>query len=399
MIKQDSKHYIKLIGLGILLVILVLILIMNLKPTSKEQQRQQIIQMVYKTTEVEDLNKILKKYLKDAEQEDIQWLLGQIKSSETSITTKIQMLKSLRKYTVEINPAELLEVLMTTELSSEGENLIVDLMKIEEDIDYEELFIDFLKEGEYIQNEAFWTYLDKFLKHNLADLSKVYELQVDPNQLVAHYLAQDLSAAEYKRFAKTQSKEELIKAHKAVIAGNIERNNEALKYITKEILKKETTDEEQTTQVPTIQPQKEALQNITYKLYQNKRYCFSIEYPDIFDEKYGSENGDGYTFINNTKNVRLVVYGSNNTFQTDAKSSFNEAIASCPNVNYQFQKDNWYVISWQEGDTMYYEKCVIGSGSLNCFTISYPASDEKLYDEIVEKLFKSFKTPGVEDCW
>ena len=65
---------------------------------------------------------------------------------------------------------------------------------------------------------------------------------------------------------------------------------------------------------------------------------------------------------------------------------------------FQFQKDNWYVYSWEEGATMFYRKQVVDKSIISTFEISYPSVDEALYDATVDKLYKSFKPAPEEEA-
>ncbi|MGL4346217.1 MAG: hypothetical protein ACRCTE_13545, partial [Cellulosilyticaceae bacterium] len=96
------------------------------------------------------------------------------------------------------------------------------------------------------------------------------------------------------------------------------------------------------------------------------------------------------------KDVSLIVYGSNNLEDMTAKSAYEEAVNSTEHILYQFQKGNKYVLSWEEGDRMYYRTVVVGEGSSNTFEIDYPSEDEKQYDAVVERLYSSFKTPNID---
>lgn len=659
MIQENLKQWVKLIGVSISIVIL-LILTFSLKPLSIKEQQAEISKAIKVNTEINvtNLNKALKGYLKHVESEDVQWLLDQIASNQVDDVAKLKILESFSENNIVIDKVRGIEILFTAFLSDDVEDSIIKLINNQKDLDNETSFIEFLQNDNCIAEEVFWEYLEQFSQYKLGNLSKIYELKVEPNQLVEHYLFGNLSLEEYEKFTKVQDREEIINIYNTNIINSVkggeisklkniydkimEQNvrdtrleefsnniskilstyevyNESLQsldemkaeykekvsqqtninqeinqlvnereekqnqiasdtqladklkpitlngYIVYEVgkvdtdygtatayeasfvnatrygsvptgerfllymynstftskgnfsieaqyiktqdvtlkpeaggftqswdvyaestsstskayydykskvtsnsdrinqinnaisdkkqiisdlneevktweekltaQKKKCTDSQQqyitaltafvakedlrlndsisveestsqksetpetTDEITNKQTEKTPLENITYKLYQNERYGFSIEYPDIFDESYGSQSGDGYTFIDNKRNVELIVSGSNNSTSETAEASYYSAVANRSNVNYEFQKDNWYVVSWQEKNTMYYEKCVIGSGSSNRFTISYPAEDEKLYDEIVGKLFESFKTPGIEECW
>ena len=140
-------------------------------------------------------------------------------------------------------------------------------------------------------------------------------------------------------------------------------------------------------------------EEIQYLYYYNERYGFSIEYPDIFSDYTLPENGDGITFSDKEVGVELTISGSNNVLEETAEGLFMQDVNALPNVNYQFQKNNFYVVSWSERGIMYYKNVVVGPGSMNTFWISYPSVDEAHYDNIVTHLYETFTTPYIDQCW
>ncbi|HHX62948.1 MAG TPA: hypothetical protein GX707_19890 [Epulopiscium sp.] len=137
--------------------------------------------------------------------------------------------------------------------------------------------------------------------------------------------------------------------------------------------------------------------NIRYVPYTNERYGFFIEYPDIFNDKRLSDNGDGISLENAQMDTRLKVYGSNNVNEETAIELYEEDVRNAFKLLYKFQKDNWYVISWEEGEDGFYKKTVVGEGSINTFIMGYPKLYDPEYSGMVEHLFESFDTPEVDE--
>lgn len=135
-----------------------------------------------------------------------------------------------------------------------------------------------------------------------------------------------------------------------------------------------------------------------YKLYTNERYGFSIKYPSFFLMGELPANGDGITMHSPDNSVELTVFGSNNVFNETAASSYNKLTKESSNITYKTQQGNWYVVSGIEGDKIFYEKYVVGNGSINAFIIKYPSSKTKEYDSTVNVLNSSFETPEIETC-
>ena len=57
--------------------------------------------------------------------------------------------------------------------------------------------------------------------------------------------------------------------------------------------------------------------------------------------------------------------------------------------------DNCYESSRTDGNEITYEKDVVGTGSINVFTITYPKSQSEQFDSIITHMNESFKTPNI----
>lgn len=134
-------------------------------------------------------------------------------------------------------------------------------------------------------------------------------------------------------------------------------------------------------------------QQASYVRYTNERYGFSIDYPSFLVVKSPSASGDGITMKTADNSVELTVWGSNNSLDQSVTSVYNESIKEHKNISFKTQSENWFVISWQDGDRIFYQKTVIGTGSINGFVISYPFSQNKTFDPIITELSSNFKTP------
>jgi serine/threonine-protein kinase len=144
------------------------------------------------------------------------------------------------------------------------------------------------------------------------------------------------------------------------------------------------------------QPQSQP-QTITYKQYVNGRYGFSIDYPSTFITKLLPDNSDGIVFSTQDDSAELTASGINNVLGDTAASYYNQLTQEHSNASYKMTKDNWVIVSWADGDSIFYEKDVIGAGSINSFTFKYPAAQKDYYSPIVSHLDSSFKTPFIDD--
>ncbi len=169
----------------------------------------------------------------------------------------------------------------------------------------------------------------------------------------------------------------------------------AIAHSYEEIMRKESVDLQEVkgealidkNEITSVPPEKEG---VVYKTYINARFGFSIEYPDIFTEQVLPTNNDGILLSNPDKQLSLVVSGCYNVLEETAVGNYQSDMNSLENINYHYQKDDWYVISWSEGDTMFYKKMIVGIDQISTFIINYPVDDASQYDQIVEHLFKTF---------
>lgn len=138
---------------------------------------------------------------------------------------------------------------------------------------------------------------------------------------------------------------------------------------------------------------------ISYSQYTSSRYGFSIEYPSNFKVTETSDNDDSILFQSPDGKTEMMVGGLNNDIdeiKETAVSRYNKELSEHSPVSYKRQEDNWFVISWIEGDTIVYEKDVRGKGSANTFWIKYPKSQKNYYKPIISHIVASFKTPEVD---
>lgn len=210
--------------------------------------------------------------------------------------------------------------------------------------------------------------------------------------------------AEMERDVKAELKEEMKQEVRAELKEELEQDIRA--ELEEEIKQKKSNLEVSQKDYPILEEDDNRIsinketEVITYNTYYNNRYGFSIDYPQFLTLLPPPGNGDGCAFENKERSVELIVWGYNNTDSSEnVIESYNSEVNRLSNILYKFQKDNWYVLSWQEGDIMFYSKVVIGEGSVNRFQISYKAKDEKFFDPIVERLYKSFKTPDIGSAW
>lgn len=133
-----------------------------------------------------------------------------------------------------------------------------------------------------------------------------------------------------------------------------------------------------------------------YLSYTNSRYGYSIQYPGNMTVISESDNGDGAVFESADGTASLVVSGLNNVNDETPESVYNKELSyfSKEPEYKQLMKDS-FVISWVENGNIIYKCCVVGNGSMNTFILKYPADQKAEYERVTEKVYSSFKSPGV----
>lgn len=170
------------------------------------------------------------------------------------------------------------------------------------------------------------------------------------------------------------------------------KNSTASSSNNVEVSKPETKDNQSTTN------QETKINQISYKKYINTRFEFSIEYPSSFVIKLVPDNNDGRIFSSQDGNTELTVSGINNVLNETPSSVYNDTLKEHNNASYKKLQNNWFIVSWIEGDKIVYQKSIVGKGSTNTFIFKYPSNKKSYYDSIIEHLIFSFKTPEINSA-
>jgi len=137
--------------------------------------------------------------------------------------------------------------------------------------------------------------------------------------------------------------------------------------------------------------------------YCNDRFGFCIQFPAGFIGQGEAGNGDGQTFLSKDKQSEILAYGELAVEEmSENLTAVYERATSHLNVSYKVVKPDWFVISDlnKEGKIVYrktvkkkmrYE----GDDEENPFIyqtliISYPKSQQKIYDNYCGVISKSF---------
>ena len=130
--------------------------------------------------------------------------------------------------------------------------------------------------------------------------------------------------------------------------------------------------------------------NDTWKIFHHK-YGFSIELPDYFSEGALTASGIQYYINDLNENINVTVEtmgeGSTSSLMKDYQSTINTSTG----CDYKVYKNNWFVVSGQDENGIYYFKTIIKNGQTHYLAIHYPQSQKEIFDIILPRISKSFK--------
>ncbi|MFV8826417.1 hypothetical protein [Alkalihalobacterium sp. APHAB7] len=133
---------------------------------------------------------------------------------------------------------------------------------------------------------------------------------------------------------------------------------------------------------------------VSYQVYQNARFGFSIQYPSDLTMAPPPTNGDGARFYNNE--LEIVAFGGHTNIidsgETIETYYYQDIVNISAPIGYQRLTDDWYVISYNENGTTVYKKFFFDDSTFNSFIISYPASKQEQYGPITDHIASTFIT-------
>ena len=131
-----------------------------------------------------------------------------------------------------------------------------------------------------------------------------------------------------------------------------------------------------------------------YDKYTNLRYGFTVFWPSSFRAQPPPANGDGQTWTSPDGQVLLSAYGAGNL--SNYSPGQDEAIdARSMSVVYENISGNVVTVSGYKdnGQTIVYQRDVVGPGAIDTLYWSYPADQKKRWDAVVTRTAMTFR-PG-----
>lgn len=134
-----------------------------------------------------------------------------------------------------------------------------------------------------------------------------------------------------------------------------------------------------------------------WKAYINARFGYAVCYPpELLKPQGESDNGDGQAFLSPDGQIKMLAYGSNQidegeTLAHDYQSILKEEAEKGTKPAYSVLKNDFFVVSWQDGDHLHYERTAFYDGAFKTFSFDYPIARTKEMDEVIGKVTKCFQ--------
>ena len=131
-----------------------------------------------------------------------------------------------------------------------------------------------------------------------------------------------------------------------------------------------------------------------WQSYTNVRFQYSICYPeDLLVPQGESPNSDGQKFLAKD-GAQLLVFGRNNALDESLRDVLAHTEARLADaqgrVTYKVRKPNWFVVSGQNGQTIFYAKTLYSHDQFKSFELSYDRSKAAIYQPLIGRIAACF---------
>jgi hypothetical protein len=138
--------------------------------------------------------------------------------------------------------------------------------------------------------------------------------------------------------------------------------------------------------------------------YENGRFGYSVEYPDIFRDAKKPDNGDGVQLESDDEEHGLIISGGYNALEQDAEQRLASRLEEVSHIveGSIDSGDGWYRVVYSDDGGMdgvehlFHEYGIINKDAWATFILGYPKAEEKRFAEIKERMEASLKLPEGE---
>ena len=124
--------------------------------------------------------------------------------------------------------------------------------------------------------------------------------------------------------------------------------------------------------------------------YTNDMHPYSMSIPNRF-EMEDTPSGSGARYEDPETGFVINLFGYVNINEETAHEMFVDADTSGKADLYTAEGDNWYVVSWREGDTIIYEKTIVTDSTIATAHLEYSTANRDMGSKIIDTLLPTFQ--------
>jgi curved DNA-binding protein CbpA len=134
-----------------------------------------------------------------------------------------------------------------------------------------------------------------------------------------------------------------------------------------------------------------------WTLYRSSRFGFAVRYPaDVFASEGENDDDNVHTLVSLDGQAVLRIFAAENVAGATLTRYRRLLIAqryTSATINYAPQHQFWFALSGIRGDKTFYERVTFSCNgrSIHGWQMTYPATERRFYDRIVEKVHRSYK--------
>ncbi|MDR0355097.1 MAG: hypothetical protein LBJ64_05110 [Deltaproteobacteria bacterium] len=137
--------------------------------------------------------------------------------------------------------------------------------------------------------------------------------------------------------------------------------------------------------------------------YENGRFGYSLELPDIFDETIEPENGDGVEFKSVDGSHSLKVWGGHNVAGDDGNSLLEDCYNRVAHIvpGSERSGEGFYSIAYSDDggrdgvEHIHHEYGAVNAETKAAFVLEYPKAEEARFSALIKRMEASLKIPDV----
>ena len=124
--------------------------------------------------------------------------------------------------------------------------------------------------------------------------------------------------------------------------------------------------------------------------YTNDMHPYSMSIPNRF-EMEDTPSGSGTRYKDPETGFVISLFGFANVNDETAHEMFVDEDTSGKTDLYTAEGDNWYVVSWREGDTIIYEKTIVTDSTIATAHLEYSTANRDMGSKIIDTLLPTFQ--------